>query len=182
MIAAATGDVPYVARLTGSRGWQHVLALCCVLAGSFVAARPACASMVEIDKGTYHDAVYLMGNNLVQTDFSSSVSGKVTVNLTDIAWTDVLQSISTTASQLGKIIFVRQGTGTFSFDLQKDETLSLGIYAIAKTGKIGSYTLDCYFTPGASQVPLPNGIWLMLPGLALLSVLARRAPINSVPA
>jgi hypothetical protein len=65
--------------------------------------------------------------------------------------------------------------GRLSFDIQKDEVLSLGIYALAGgSRKYGLYTLDCSFVPSAAQVPVPAAGLLLASGFGLLSALRRR--------
>jgi hypothetical protein len=144
-------------------------------------AMPAHATLVDIDKSGYHDSVFVLGSDLHLTDFHSSTAGKVTIQLADIAWTDVLQSLSTSLSRLGKTVLTEKGSGgRLSFDIQKDEVLSLGIYALAGgSRKYGLYTLDCSFTANAtSQVPVPAAGLLLASGLGLLPTLRRRRAVR----
>ena len=143
-------------------------------------AMPAHAALVDIDKDGYHDSVFVLGSDLHLTDIHSSTAGKVTIQLVDIAWTDVLQSLSTNLTRLGKTVLPEKGPGgRLSFDIQKDEVLSLGIYALAGgSRKYGLYTLDCSFIPSAAQVPVPAVGFLFASGLGLLSALRRRRGVR----
>lgn len=152
-------------------------AMLALLACALTASPGAEAALVSVDAGAGHDSVFVMGSDLRFTDFRSTLAGTVTVQLQDIGWTDPLQSLSASLNKMGKILQQHQGTTAFSFDILRDETLSLGIYAIAGgTRQYGLYTIDWTFTlsPTEVPVPLPAAGLLLASGLALLPGLRRR--------
>jgi hypothetical protein len=146
-----------------------------VLVVSGLLTSTAHAALVDVDKASYHASMFVNGSDLQMTDLYSTQAGTVTLKLSDIGWTSLLQSFSANLSDLGKTVLTEKGSGELTFSIAKDEVLSLGIYALAGgSHNYGLYTLDCSFTPSLSQVPVPAAGLLLASGLGLLPALRRR--------
>lgn len=155
-----------------------------VVAMAFAAAlsvnQTAQAGMIDLDTSGHHDSVFVWGSNLSLTDFRSSRGGTVTLRLQDLSWTSVLQSVSVSLSRFGETVFAHSGQGTWSFDIDKGESLSLGVYALAGGARsYGLYTIDCEFIPHSPEVPVPAAGLLFASGLAMLTAMRRRGAVRS---
>ncbi len=146
-----------------------------VCAAALSLAQPARAGLVDLDSSGHQDAVFVRGNNLSLTDLHSSRGGTVTLRLQDLSWTSVLQSVSITLSRFGETVFTHTGQGSWTFDIDKGESLSLGVYALAGGARgYGLYTIDCEFIPHSPEVPVPAAGLLFASGLTMLTALRRR--------
>jgi hypothetical protein len=108
-------------------------------------------------------------------EFVSVVAGTVTLSVQRIEWGDLFSQLSTTVALLGRPDLQLAGNAVTVFDVTVGETFATSIYAqVAGPGGYGAYRLDVLFIPRMSQVPLPPAAWLLLSGLGMWMIVARR--------
>jgi hypothetical protein len=140
---------------------------------------PAHAELVQL--GGAHGTEYFHAGELVRpasfdvTEFVSAVAGTVTLSVQRIEWGDLFSQLSTTIALLDRDDVSLTGNAIKVFDVTAGETFAASIYAQV-TGVVGygAYRLDVLFIPKMSQVPLPPAAWLLLSGLGMWVVVARR--------
>ena len=136
---------------------------------------PAGAGIVELTS-SYHNSVLVNGVTISVTDFHVASAGTVTLALTDIRWTELLQSLSTYVSSAGKTLYTRDSAGALTFNVSAGQVFSTSVLAFAMPSRsIGLFAMDLRFVPLTNAVPLPLSIWLLMSGLAALLVTRRRS-------
>jgi hypothetical protein len=140
------------------------------------------ATMVSVEGG-YEDAAVVRGSNFDVRTFVNQRAGTVTLKVTDLNWTDLLQSMSVSVSLANGIQLALTGPGTLVFDIDADQYFTTSVYAMTKPSKrIGLYAMDYSFQPSVVTVPLPAGGWLLLGGLSALATRFRRRRMEVVAA
>ncbi len=161
---------------------RSALASALLLGALACMATPAMAGRVELEDGdTYHDSIFVNTSDFKVTDFHSKVAGTVTLRIKDVGWVDLLESLSTFVSSAGKTVFTRKGNDEWSFQVDREETFSTGIYALTHGVRhYGLYEIETHFkaAPALAPVPLPAGAWLLVSALSLLPALRRRRSAN----
>jgi hypothetical protein len=151
--------------------WQRI-GFCLLFAA--VPWLPASAGIVELTS-TYHNSVLVNGSAISVTDFHVASAGTVTLALTDIRWTDLMQSLSTYVSSAGKTLYSRNSAGALTFNVSAGQVFSTSVLAFTMPSRsIGLFAMDLRFAPATSAVPLPLSVWLLMSGLIVLFVLRRQ--------
>jgi hypothetical protein len=123
------------------------------------------------------------GNESETVSFNAPTAGTVTVQLQNLAWPELMGSLSFMASS------ATQSLTAWSNSSSPSETESFqvgpGTYFAHVTGQasgpldLGLFSLAISISPLTSPVPLPASGWILLAGLALLlgaaALLARRS-------
>ncbi len=142
---------------------------------------PAMADVVSLtDSGSFYDAVPVLGRNQSVTDFRATTAGTVTITLSDVNFTSVLQSLRLDLNSGGTHLQTVTGPGALYLTVSAQQVFSTSIFGIAQGARsLGLYTLDVQFSP-MNSVPLPASLWLLATGLACASRLLRKQAIVTV--
>ncbi len=131
------------------------------------------ATMIDIGAG-HEAAVSVRNSDFSVSTFVSEQAGTVTLNLIDLNWKDLLQSLSTSITVSNGMQFSMNGPGILQFDIGANQFFTTSIYALTRPSRVlGLYGVDYNFKP-AAPVPLPAAGWLLLGGLSLLAARVRR--------
>lgn len=161
----------------------------------FLAQRPwlRVAALLGLLLGVSHattssaDSVLLSDSNLVSGSESSVFSfqapgpGTVSVQITNVAWPQTLNSLSFMAATASQVLSSWSMSGappptstsqTLYFQVAQAGSYFADVAATAGGPlELGVYSLSLTFTPATSPVPLPEAPWLLITGLlALLAV------------
>lgn len=91
---------------------------------------------------------------------------------------DRLDSLSFSVSNSTSILGSHVGDGSMSFDLNGPGEYFVNFAAMLKQGALlPLVSWSVSFTPNASQVPLPAGVWLLLAGLGAIGMQRKRAKL-----
>ena len=148
------------------------------------------AALVGLLLGVAHasissaDSVLLSDSNLVSGSESSVFSfqapgpGTVSVQITNVAWPQTLNSLSFMAATASQVLSSWSMSGaapttstsqTLYFQVAKGGSYFADVAATAGGPlELGVYSLSLTFTPATSPVPLPGAAWLLIAGLATL--------------
>lgn len=123
----------------------------------------------------FHSGVLVRPASFDVNEFFSAVSGTVTLSVQRIEWGDLFSQLSTTVALLGRPDLTFANNALTVFDVTAGESFATSIYAQV-TGLVGygAYRLDVLFIPKTTQVPLPPAAWLLLSGLGMWVLVARR--------
>jgi hypothetical protein len=157
--------------------WTVLLGLC--LAASASASRASV--IIDISNSGYDDNVVATpASPLAVWDFVATVSGTVTLKVTDLKLGDLLSALSTSISLFDGSKLQLEGTGNAVFDIGPNQRFTTTIYAQASGSKgWAAYNLDLAYTPKISQVPVPLAGWLLLSGCGVLATRVRRKHTNA---
>jgi hypothetical protein len=158
---------------------RRLLAGLAALSAAIVICTPAYAESIQLGgaQGTeyFHAGELVRPASLDVNEFVSMVAGTVTLSVQRIEWGDLFSQLSTTVALLGRPDLSFTGNAVTVFDVTAGETFATSIYAqVAGIAGYGAYRLDVLFIPRMSQVPLPPAGWLLLSGLGMWVVVARR--------
>ena len=131
------------------------------------------ASPAAADTVLYDSSGFIQGQQSFVQSFDLTSAGTITVSLSDIPWLDTINNLS---------FFLTTATGTVGSPMGAGtESLSVGpgmIYAhwygdADGTFGVGAYGIKLLFQPagGATPVPLPGTLALLLSGLLALAAL-----------
>jgi hypothetical protein len=151
-----------------TRYWK-VLALHAVLATTGILCGVFAHADTILDK-----SVLVSVSSVPQVDaLGLSAPGRWSVTLTDLAWPQVLQSLSFAISDLSGVLTSRTGAGTLMYEALTPTNLFANVYALPNAG-VGLYHIHVAFTPSAPPVPLPAAVWLLLSGICGVASLRRK--------
>lgn len=138
-------------------------------------AMPSQAAMIDPAGDHANPTFSVLGTNMQVTEFVSSQAGTVTLTLGQVAWGELLETLSTTISFTGRDDLHLDSYGQSIFNVAQNERFTTAIYAVAAgVYKFGAYRFDLQFTPSVGQVPLPAAGWMLLSGIAALAARSRR--------
>lgn len=128
------------------------------------------------EQGEYHLSVVAMPQALAIGDFYSSSAGTVTLTSRTFQWGDLLSTLSTNVFLQGAVsVLTLNGTGSLVFDVAAGQYFTTSLFMVAGGQKgYGMSAMDVYFAPSVTEVPLPDGLWLLMGGFALLVALPQR--------
>jgi hypothetical protein len=120
------------------------------------------------------------------TSVQLATPGTLTVRAYDLGvemtLMDRLQSLSFSVSNSTSILGSHVGDGSMSFDLNGPGEYFVNFAAVLKSGALlPLVSWSVSFTPNASQVPLPAGVWLMFAGLAWAIGMQRKRAKIALP-
>jgi hypothetical protein len=123
----------------------------------------------------FHAGVLVRPASFDVNEFFSTVAGTVTVSVQRIEWGDLFSQLQTTVALMGRPDLTFANNALTVFDVTAGERFATSIYAQV-TGLVGygAYRLDVLFIPKTTQVPLPPAAWLLLSGLGMWVLVARR--------
>lgn len=117
------------------------------------------------------------GTSLAVNSLSLPSAGIVSIKLTDIQWTETLDSLSLLITDLDNLWTRHDGSGNLLINVSGPTQLFAAVFARSQSGEVGVYNLQASFSP----VPLPAAGWLLLSGLGALGVLRRKQAATSMP-
>lgn len=105
--------------------------------------------------------------HVAEMEIATATAGRVTVQLSDLAWPERLSSLSFAAvSGSSDVLGTMNGAGTMSFDVAGPMAFFARVYAAPQGDLgVGLYSMRVDFAP----VPLPPALWLL--GSAVAGVL-----------
>jgi hypothetical protein len=115
------------------------------------------------------------GSSLTVNSLSLPSAGLLTVKLTDIKWTETLDSLSLLVTDLDGMWNRLDGSGNLLIHVSGPTQLFAAVFASSGEGDVGVYNLQASFSP----VPLPAAGWLLLSGLGAMGALRRKAAAKS---
>lgn len=143
------------------------------------------------------DSVLLSDSNLVSGSQSSVFSfeapgpGTVSVQITNVAWPQTLNSLSFVATTANHVLSSWSMSGappptstsqTLFFQVASGGSYFADVAASAGGPlDLGVYSLSVTFAPATSPVPLPGAAWLLLAGIMALLALSKFAQQRPAP-
>jgi hypothetical protein len=118
------------------------------------------------------------GTSLAVNSLSLPSAGVLSIKLTDIKWTETLDSLSLLVTDLDNLWTRLDGAGNLLVNVSGPTQLFAAVFARSAQGNVGVYHLQASFSP----VPLPAAGWLLLSGLGALGALRRKATMKLLPA
>jgi hypothetical protein len=125
-----------------------------------------------------NETTLVSGTNSSVEAFTVPTAGTITVQLSNIAWPQALDSLSFVASSASNVLSAWQGAGTESFNV------AAGTYYAHVTGTagglldLGLYSLTVSFRSAVAPVPLPSSqallLWALVMSLGLGWLQGRR--------
>jgi hypothetical protein len=115
-----------------------------------------------------NETTLVSGTNSSVEAFTIPTAGTVTVQLSNIAWPQALDSLSFVASSASSVLTAWQGSGTETFQVSAP-----GTYYAHVTGTagglldLGLYSLTVSFRSAVAPVPLPSSQVLLLGALVM---------------
>jgi hypothetical protein len=113
------------------------------------------------------------GTSLNVSAMSLPSAGTVTVKLTDMGWTETLQSLTVLVTDLNGIWQRLDGPGSMLINVSGPSQLFAAAFARSAAGAVGFYNLHATFSATA-PVPLPAAVWLLVSGLGGLAAVRRK--------
>lgn len=110
------------------------------------------------------------GTSLAVNSLSLPSAGVLSIKLTDIKWTETLDSLSLLVTDLDNLWTRLDGSGNLLINVSGPTQLFAAVFARSEQGNVGVYNLQASFSP----VPLPAAGWLLLSGLGALGALRRK--------
>jgi len=145
---------------------SKALGLTALLAGSMQAA--------EASQVLYDGVGFFQGSQSFEDTFSVSGPGTLSLTLTDFGWPMPLANLEMTVGTVQGLLGPEVGAGVVSYQIGGPSTISAQWFGTAvgplDTGLVG---LEVQWSPssgsGATTVPLPTSVGLLLSGLTLLA-------------
>lgn len=175
---------------------SQVFGCIAVLAGAFSLSTAAHAEYVDMespfdqgaplqslvqgstDGASIRTTQLVWGTSLAVNSLSLPSAGVLSIKLTDIGWTETLDSLSLLITDLDDLWTRLDGAGSLLVNVSGPTQLFATVFASSKQGGVGVYNLQASFSP----VPLPAAAWLLLSGLGALGALRRKVEVKPLPA
>ena len=124
----------------------------------------------------YEGLGFMQGTQTFTDSMQLTSPGTLTVTLSNMAWPEPLASLNLVLSSAsGMLGHEMMGDGTETFDVESGNVLAQWFGTAQGPLNAGVYGIKIEFQHGATTVPLPTSIALLLSGLGLLAW-QRRSP------
>jgi hypothetical protein len=128
----------------------------------------------------YDGTGFLTGQQSFVQSFNISGPGTLTVSLSNVDWPAQLASLDMVLSSTGgSLLGPEMGAGTDSFHVDSGLIFAQWFGTAQGPLNTGVYSLNIQFQPGATAVPLPASIALLLSGLGILAWQRRDRRLDS---
>lgn len=142
---------------------RHLLSITACILCAALAGR-AHASEVLFDS-----TGFVMGQQSFVQSFNITGPGTLTVSLSNVDWPQTLSSLDVLLSSTGgSPLGPEMGAGTESFHVDGGLLFAQWFGKAQGALDVGVYSMKIQFQPGATTVPLPASIALLLSGLGIL--------------
>jgi hypothetical protein len=126
-------------------------------------------SSASADTVLYDSSGFIQGQQSFVQSFDITTAGTLTVSLADIPWLDTISNLNFFLTTATGTVGASMGAGTESVGLGPGMVYAHWFGDAAGTFGVGAYGIKLMFQPtGATPVPLPGALILLLSGLGLL--------------
>jgi hypothetical protein len=140
-------------------------------------------SSASADTVLYDSSGFIQGQQSFVQSFDITTAGTLTVSLSDIPWLDTISNLNFFLTTTTGTVGASMGAGTESVSVEPGMLYAHWFGDAAGTFGVGVYGIKLTFQPnGATPVPLPGALILLISGLGLLfSMRYRRRFDDKVP-
>ena len=152
--------------------YRHLLAAGLLSIGGW-----ALSAAAQADTVLYDGMGFMTGTQSFTDSFNLPTAGVVTVTLTDVAWPDQLASLNFLLASSSGPSGPEMGAGTEAFNVKAGDFFAQWFGTAQGPLDAGVFALKISYLPaGATPVPLPTSLALLLSGLGLMIWQRRSRP------